>query len=302
MRKLNLFVSEFLRFFIIDFPLLCRFIKSFRLKEAFRYVLGEIEHDFSNTKKSGIHVKEKLAACLRFFAEGNYQLGAGKDFHIAMAQSTFSKVLSEMLNILERRLCSKWISLEMSENEQRRAKLYFYEKSGIPGIIMCVDGTHIKIIPPNQNRNLFYNRKGFYSLNVLIVCDDQQRIRFVDPSFHGSNHDAHIWRISPVRTYFEQMHRNGGTQTKILGDAGYPSESWLVTPFRAPEEGSLESDFNQRHALGRGIVERTIGVLKNRFRCLLGARQLHYTPTKCAQIVNVCCALHNICLEYGCSQ
>ncbi|XP_055628063.1 putative nuclease HARBI1 [Toxorhynchites rutilus septentrionalis] len=147
---------------------------------------------------------------------------------------------------------------------------------------MCVDGTHIKIIPPNQNRNLFYNRKGFYSLNVLIVCDDQQRIRFVDPSFHGSNHDAHIWRISPVRTYFEQMHRNGGTQTKILGDAGYPSESWLVTPFRAPEEGSLESDFNQR--------------------CLLGARQLHYTPTKCAQIVNVCCALHNICLEYGCSQ
>lgn len=111
----------------------------------------------------------KLAACLRFFAEGNYQHGAGQDLHIAIAQSTFSKVLTAMLKILERRLCSKWISLVMPEDEQRRAKLHFYRKSGIPGIIMCVDGTHVKIIPPKINRNLFYNRKGFYSLNVLIV-------------------------------------------------------------------------------------------------------------------------------------
>lgn len=88
----------------------------------------------------------------------------------------------------------------------------------------------------------------------------------------------------------------------FTGDAGYPSEPWLVTPFRAADEGSGESEFNRRHALGRGIIERTIGVLKNRFRCMLGARQLHYDPTKSAQIVNVCCALHNICLEYGCSQ
>lgn len=132
-------------------------------------MLREIEDEFPTEKRGSLPVKVKLIACLRFFAEGNYQHGAGQDFNIAVAQPTFSKILAEMLGVLERKLCPKWIKLQMTEDEQRHAKLNFFRKSAIPGIIMCVDGTHIKIIPPNQNRGLFFNRKGFYSLNVLIV-------------------------------------------------------------------------------------------------------------------------------------
>lgn len=114
-------------------------------------------------------MERKLAACLRFLAEGNYQHGSGKDFDVAIAQPTFSKVLTEMLTVLERNICARWINLRMSNEEMSQAKRYFYEKSGIPGVIMCVDGTHVKIIPPKTNRNLFYNRKGNYSLNVMMV-------------------------------------------------------------------------------------------------------------------------------------
>lgn len=106
---------------------------------------------------------------MRFFAEGSYQHGTGKDYDVDIAQPTFSKVLSEMLVVLERTICPKWIKFEMTEQEMRDAKRYFYDKSEIPGIIMCVDGTHIKIIPPTVNRHLYYNRKGFYSLNAMIV-------------------------------------------------------------------------------------------------------------------------------------
>lgn len=53
-----------------------------------------------------------------------------------------------------------------------------------------------------------------------------------------------------------------------------------------------------RNARTRNIVERTIGVLKNRFRCILGARQLHYTPDMAAKITSVCASLHNICIHY----
>ncbi|XP_055614942.1 putative nuclease HARBI1 [Toxorhynchites rutilus septentrionalis] len=276
-----------------------QFKKNFRLnKTAFRYIVQEIKNEFPRQKKGGLSVTDKLAVCLRFFAEGSYQHGASKDYDVAIAQSTFSKVLDEMLIILERKICTKWINFEMTQQEMREAKRFFYEKSGIPGVIMCVDGTHVKIIPPIADRNLFYNRKGFYSLNTMIICDHTQRIRFVDASFQGSNHDSHIWSLSSARARLQEMHRNGDTNTKILGDAGYPSEPWLLTPYRAPELESPESEFNSKHVLARGIIERTIGVLKNRFRCILGARQLHYTPTKAAKIISVCCALHNICLYF----
>ena len=84
-----------------------------------------------------------------------------------------------------------------------------------------------------------------------------------------------------------------------LGDAEYPLKPYLITAYRSTVEGSAEAIFSTKHAKARNVVERTIEVLKNRFRCLLGARQLHYMPAKARKITNVSAALHNICIDYG---
>lgn len=44
-------------------------------------------------------------------------------------------------------------------------------------------------------------------------------------------------------------------------------------------------------------MERTIGVLKNRWRCLIGHRVLHYHSDVAAKIINACCVLHNMCIN-----
>lgn len=84
----------------------------------------------------------------------------------------------------------------------------------------------------------------------------------------------------------------------LLGDAGYPLEPWLLTPYRTPDIGSPQARFNDIHSRCRNTIERTNGVLKNRWRCLLSARELHYTPAKAIKIINVCAALHNICIHF----
>lgn len=133
--------------------------------------MSELEENISNSTRQGaISPKEKLIACLRFFAGGSYQHCVGKDFNVNVAQPTFSKMLNEVVDSLEINLCSKWISLSMHHRDEVEAKLFFYEKSRIPGVTMVADGTQIKIVAPSDAKHLYFNRKGFYSINVLIVC------------------------------------------------------------------------------------------------------------------------------------
>ncbi|XP_036340860.1 putative nuclease HARBI1 [Rhagoletis pomonella] len=143
-------------------------------------------------------------------------------------------------------------------------RIYFFEKTRIPGIVMCVDGTHIKILKPAAgNAHLYYNRKGYYSVNAMIICDHKQRIRYVNSRYAGASHDSFIWDNSDASTYFQAQYENGDKSTRLLGDSSYPLLPWLITPFRSAGVDSPESRFNKSHSKGRNIVERTIGVWKN---------------------------------------
>ena len=63
-----------------------------------------------------------------------------------------------------------------------------------------------------------------------------------------------------------------------------------------PASGTPESEYNKAHTTMRNVVERCIGVLKSRFRCLLHYRTLLYNPDKAATVIAACAALHNIAM------
>ena len=65
--------------------------------------------------------------------------------------------------------------------ELQVVKRGFYDKGGFPGVIGCVDGTHVRIQAPSTNENDFVNRKGFQSINVQAMCNH-----------NGSEHKAKI--------------------------------------------------------------------------------------------------------------
>lgn len=50
----------------------------------------------------------------------------------------------------------------------------FYEDFNFPGVVGCVDGTHVpiftpKIIDEDNPEHIYVNRKGYHSINVQLV-------------------------------------------------------------------------------------------------------------------------------------
>ncbi|XP_017477324.1 PREDICTED: putative nuclease HARBI1 [Rhagoletis zephyria] len=275
------------------------FTANFRLsKDAFMYVLDKIKDKFNCRLSSSVTPMLKLCCALRFFAHDSYQQAVGNEFQLGLAQPTVSLILKEVLPILEREICSASIITEVTEEEKQQARSKFFSRSGIPNVIGCVDGTHIAIYAPTANRHLYLNRKGFFSINAMIACDHDMNIRFVDARYAGSTHDSFVWNNSSLKTYLENMHQSGDHNSIYLGDSGYPLSPYLLTPFRHADSRTRESIFNKKHAKARNVVERTIGVLKCRFRCLLSDRKMRYDPAKATSIINICCAFHNICKKF----
>lgn len=56
---------------------------------------------------------------------------------------------------------------------------------------------------------------------------------------------------------------------------------------------SVQENFNTKLCGVRQLIERCIGLLKVRFRCILGERKLRYKPTKVGKIIYACATLHN---------
>ncbi|XP_058974719.1 putative nuclease HARBI1 [Musca domestica] len=156
-------------------------------------------------------------------------------------------------------ICPHWIKLRMSSEEKRKSKLYFFENYEIPGIVGCIDGTHVRMVKPSEDESLFYNRKGTFSMNAMIVSKPTPF------SLPGSCHDAFIWNLSGARQFFLNQYEDGDRNSWLLGDSGYGLELFLMTPYRDVSVGTKEHKFNKKHTLTRSIIERTIGVLKSSF-------------------------------------
>jgi len=147
------------------------FIKNFRLsKDAFSYVLNEIRGDLKTSRRSfSISPETKLATALKFLGQGGYQHQIGQDRNTGLAQPTVSVCLKEVCAAIEKVLCPRHISFNLTEAEKKTIKQGFYEKCGIPGIIGAIDGTHIQLIRPSQTEHLFLNRKLKHSMNAMVV-------------------------------------------------------------------------------------------------------------------------------------
>ena len=80
----------------------------------------------------------------------------------------------------------------------------------------------------------------------------------------------------------------------MLGDGPSPLLPWLTKPHNfGPALTGSEKLFNNKLCSGRVTVERTFGILKAHWKCLL--KRLDNNIENVSAVVIVCCVLHKIC-------
>ena len=115
--------------------------------------------------------------------------------------------------------------------EIQKTKLDFYEVAGFPGVLGCIDCTHIPIIAPSDDEYAYANRKGFHSVNVQAICNANMEFTNVTARWPGGSHDSCILGHSMVGQRFASEEHVSGW---LLGDSGYGLKKWLMTPFANP--------------------------------------------------------------------
>ncbi|KAK0140289.1 putative nuclease HARBI1 [Merluccius polli] len=77
-------------------------------------------------------------------------------------------ILDESLTELSSKL---FIRFPLDNQQLHRIKANFMTFADMPGVVGAIDGTHIKIIAPSKDEDVFVNRKKVHSINTQIVFD-----------------------------------------------------------------------------------------------------------------------------------
>jgi hypothetical protein len=210
-------------------------------------------------------------------------------------------VLDETICDLDAALTLKFRFRDERYLEQISAK-FTRGRSPISGCVGCLDGIAIKIMEPSAattpNPSTYYNRKGFFALNVQAVCDSDSRFTFGSAMCPGSTHDSTAFAVSALSRL---LGRTGdGTLLSgfwIAADEAYVCGERVITPWPGRSLPVEKDCFNYWHSSARIHIEQAFGMLVGRWGVFW--RPLRTTVDKAGQIVLLCMKLHNFVLDSG---
>ncbi|XP_028158731.1 putative nuclease HARBI1 [Ostrinia furnacalis] len=87
---------------------------------------------------------------------------------------------------------AKYIKFPQTSEERREIMIRFSNQFQMPGVLGCIDCTHVAIVSPEENEERYYCRKQYHSLNVQLISNADMQIVSVDASFGGATHDSFI--------------------------------------------------------------------------------------------------------------
>ncbi|XP_066600585.1 putative nuclease HARBI1 [Prorops nasuta] len=239
----------------------------------------------------------------------NYSLTDFKS-HFHLSRVTFQLLIEKIGPCLLRNGLTKinpekqlaitlWIlgNQEPSQHKITESQQNFAAIANFPGIIGVIDGCHISISAPTEYPNNYINRKGFHSIILQAICDENKNFISVFTGYCGSVHDSRVWQNSDIKRAIDNnQERFFPNNTHLLGDAAYPLTKHLLTPYKNNGHlNNIQKNYNKKLSTTRLIIERAFGLLKARFRKLYHV--FMFNTDMIPLVIITCCILHNICLN-----
>ncbi|ESO82518.1 hypothetical protein LOTGIDRAFT_146596, partial [Lottia gigantea] len=102
-------------------------------------------------------VSFQIMVALRFYATGSFQM-VNADVH-NISRPSVSKITRDVTACLKR-VCNDYIKMPTDQTGLRNIMRGFHEKTDIPSVVGAIDGTHIRIKAPTEDKHLYINRKA----------------------------------------------------------------------------------------------------------------------------------------------
>ena len=168
---------------------------------------------------SPVSVEERVGLVLWRLATGNSYRSCGLQFGLGKSASKgiCSEFEQAMFNLKDR-----FIKFPVTIQEIRNKMDDFEESYQIPQIMGAINGCHIEINAPPDNREDYFNRKQHYSVNLQGTVDWNLKFMHATVGYPGSIHDAWVLRLSGLYELAENEQILSGPTRNINGTEIWP--------------------------------------------------------------------------------
>ncbi|KAF7236291.1 hypothetical protein EYD10_16979 [Varanus komodoensis] len=279
-----------------------RFRGSFRMsRKTFDMIaeeIGPMIQKQNTVMRQAVPVKKRLALTLYKLAFNLGYLPLSTTFGVG--KSTACEIFRETVRALNELYLADVIKVgDEKENQQGFCELGFPHAGGALG------SSRVRILAPEGKGPEFHNKKCFYSMALQAIVDAEGRFMDVYAVVSGRNHDTAIFWNSPVAgrlargTFFTAppaVVHGVPVRPVILGNQTFALQPWLMAPYRIPGTPK-EKNFNYYLNRARLPAEGAFGRLKSRWCSLYTL--LDVEEDLVADVILLCCILHNICESRG---
>ncbi|XP_056692169.1 uncharacterized protein [Spinacia oleracea] len=286
-------------------PIRC--VNAFRMEPPlFLRLCKDLSSKYGLKASCNMSIHEKVGILLYALAQGVSNRVLGERFQ--RSGDTISRAIHEVLRSISSRKVKglahdiirpydpDFTGIPAKISTDTRYMPFFQGNSVCVG---CIDGTHIAACIPEPLQMPYRGRKGLPTFNVLAACDFDMCFTFVSAGWEGSAHDTRVF-----------LHAIGSPEFKFpkppegkyyLADKGYPDRRGYLVPYPkiryhksqfeyVPPKNDRET-FNRWHSSLRSCIERSFGVLKQRWKILTKMPQ--FSIEMQIQIMVATFALHN---------